>query len=294
MAMSDHRGHTHHIIDAHLAHAAQMHITRHTHDEFLATTASESELSPASGAHAAFQTSSIDALLRGSFAGDLTLDELIQHGDFGLGTVQGLDGELIVLDGACFQVTSDGVVRRPAGTLRTPFAVVCRFAPHVDESLSAFESLPSLSTAIDRVASAHANDIGPAPILAVRVDGWFDEIDLRSVPGQSEPYPPLSEVVDHQSEWQVIAEPGESIPGTLLGFRFPPEAQGIEVAGYHLHFLSEDRSIGGHVTGISLTSGRLRLDGATELHLEIPQGVEVAEADTSEETTRAIRAAEGG
>ena len=292
--MSDHRGHTHHIIDAHLAHAARMHVTRHTHDDFVASTGSSGDLATGFEAHAAFQTSSIDALLKGSFAGDLTLDELTAHGDFGLGTVQGLDGELIILDGVCFQVTSDGVVRMPAGSMRTPFAVVCRFAPHVDEPIDASGSLPSLISEIDRIASEHAQDLGPAPILAVRVDGSFSEIDLRSVPGQSEPYPPLSEVVDHQSEWQVIAEPGTSIEGTLLGFRFPPEAQGIEVAGYHLHFLSEDRSVGGHVTGISLLSGRLRLDGATELHLEIPEGVEVAEADTSEETAKAIRAAEGG
>lgn len=292
--MSDDRGHTHHIIDAHLAHAARMHIMRHTHDDFVGTPEGSGNPGITDGAHAAFQTSSIDALLRGSFAGDLTLDELRIHGDFGLGTVQGLDGELIILDGVCFQVTSDGVVRMPAGSMRTPFAVVCRFAPHVDDALGAFSSLPALSTEIDRIASEHARDIGPAPILAVRVDGMFNEIDLRSVPGQREPYPPLSEVVEHQSEWQVIAEPGSSIDGTLLGFRFPPEAQGIEVAGYHLHFLSKDRTVGGHVTGISLISGRLRLDGATELHLEIPDGVEVAEADTSEETARAIRSAEGG
>lgn len=290
--MSDHRGHSHHIVDKHLAHAAQMHIMRQSHDEFVADVSQANEHDP--GPQAAFQTSSIDALLRGAYAGDLTLDELLAHGDLGLGTVQGLDGELIILDGVCFQVTSDGVVRKPAGSMRTPFAVVAKFEPHVDEQISAFDSLPALSAEIDRIASSHEGDIGPAPILAIRVDGEFGEIHLRSVPGQIEPYPPLSAVVEHQSEWQVTAEPGESIRGTLLGFRFPPEAQGIEVAGYHLHFLSEDQTIGGHVTATSLISGRLRLDGSTELHLEIPDGVEVGEADTSEETSRAIRSAEGG
>ena len=284
--MSDHRGHHHHVVDEHLAHAARLHLVRLDHDGFV-------EESEASG-HAVHQASSIDALLRGAYDGDLTLDELVAQGDLGLGTVQALDGELIVLDGECFQVTADGEVRRPPGSMRTPFAVVCRFAPHVDEPLDARHSLPELSARIDAIAAEHAGDLGPAPILAVRIDGRFAEVDLRSVPRQAPPYPPLSEVVDHQSQWQAVAPDADGIPGTLIGFRFPPEAQGVVVAGYHLHFLSEDRRIGGHVTGADLIEGRLQLDGTTELHLEVPAGVEVAEADTSDATAAIIRRVEGG
>lgn len=284
--MSDHRGHHHHIVDEHLAHAARLHLVRLDHDGFVAETES--------AGHAVHQASSIDALLRGAYDGDLTLAELVAQGDLGLGTVQALDGELIVLDGECFQVTADGRVRRPDGTMRTPFAVVCRFTPHVDEPLAARHSLAELSSRIDAVAAEHADDLGPAPILAVRIDGRFAEVDLRSVPRQHPPYPPLSEVVNHQSEWRAVAPDPTGIAGSLIGFRFPPEAQGVEVAGYHLHFLSDDRTIGGHVTGADLIDGRLRLDATTELHLEVPAGVVVADADTSEATAAVIRRVEGG
>ena len=79
--------------------------------------------------HAIWQTSSIDALLDGAYEGDLTLAELTAHGDLGIGTVQQLDGELIIIDGECFRVAADGTVQRPDPATRTPFAVVCRFAP---------------------------------------------------------------------------------------------------------------------------------------------------------------------
>jgi acetolactate decarboxylase len=269
--MSDHRGHHHHVVDEHLVAAARLHLTRLDHDGFVAERES-------TGDHAVHQASSIDALLKGAYDGDLTLGELLEQGDLGLGTVQALDGELIVLDGECF----------------TPFAVVCRFEAHVDEPLDGRHGLASITARVDEVAAEHAGDLGPAPILAVRIDGRFAQVDLRSVPRQAPPYPPLSDVVDHQHSWQAVAPDASGIPGTLVGFRFPPEAQGVEVAGYHLHFLSDDRTIGGHVTGADLISGRLRLDGTTELHLEVPAGIVVEEADTSEATAAVIRKVEGG
>ncbi|MFM8973036.1 MAG: acetolactate decarboxylase, partial [Actinomycetota bacterium] len=124
--MSDHRGHRHHVVDEHLATAARLHLTRLDHDGFVAEV-------DGPGEHAVHQASSIDALLKGAYDGDLTLGELLEQGDLGLGTVQALDGELVVLDGVCYQVTADGVVRRPAPTMRTPFAVVCRFDPHRED-----------------------------------------------------------------------------------------------------------------------------------------------------------------
>lgn len=285
--MSDHRGHHHHIVDEHLAEAARLHLTRLDHDGFV----NESRVT---GERAVHQASSIDALLKGSYDGDLTLAELVRQGDLGLGTVQALDGELIVLDGECFQVTADGTVRRPDTSMRTPFAVVCAFEAHVDEELDGRHTLESITARVDEIAREHAGDLGPAPILAVRIDGRFAEVDLRSVPRQDPPYPPLSAVVEHQHAWRAIATDPGGIPGTLVGFRFPPEAQGVEVAGYHLHFLSDDRTIGGHVTGADLISGRLRLDGTTALHLEVPAGVVVEDADTSEATAAVIRQVEGG
>lgn len=233
--------------------------------------------------HVIWQTSSIDALLDGAYEGDLTLAELTDHGDLGIGTVQHLDGELVVIDGRCFRVASDGSVHEPPPTTRTPFAVVCQFAPGAPIDLTGPMDLADLTAAADTAAPAHE------PVVALRIDGSFGPLHLRSVPRQHPPYPSLSEVVSHQTEWKV-----DDAQGSIVGFRFPDYAQGIDVAGYHLHFISDDRTVGGHVIDATLHTGSLRVDGAHELHLEVPEGVLVGDADPSAEKAAAIRAVEGG
>ena len=88
--------------------------------------------------------------------------------------------------------------------------------------------------------------------------------------------------------------PWPSATGSIVGFRFPDYAQGIDVAGYHLHFISDDRTIGGHVIDATLQTGALLVDGAHELHLEVPAGIVIGDADTRPAKAAAIRAVEGG
>jgi acetolactate decarboxylase len=107
-----------------------------------------------------------------------------------------------------------------------------------------------------------------------------------SRPAQLPPYPPLTEVVAHQTTWTV-----DEVSGSIVGFRFPHEVQGIEVAGYHLHLLSDDRQVGGHLMGLTLLSGATWLDVGHELHVELPPGVEIPDRPGSDED---IRAVEGG
>ena len=263
------------VVDSRLASA--LHIQRMRRAEF--------DRDPATD-HVIWQTSSIDALLDGEYEGDLTFGELAAHGDFGIGTVQHLNGEMMAIDGEFFNVTASGAVNRVPPSERTPFAVVCHFAPGPPRHLQGPLSFGQLTAYLD----AHLGDFGHAddPVLALRVDGRFAALHLRSVPGQNTPYPPLAEVVAHQIEWAV-----PEATGSLIGFRFPDYAQGIDVAGYHLHFISDDRTIGGHVIDLTLIEGQARLDGSSDLHLEVPAGVQVNEADPSGLKGSVIRAVEG-
>jgi acetolactate decarboxylase len=227
------------------------------------------------------QTSSIDALLHGAYEGDVTFAELARHGDLGIGTVQHLDGEMIALDGEFLQVRADGSVHRIPPETATPFAVICRFEPGPPIELEG-TSFAALRELFDRTADDEL-------VQAVRIDGDFEQVALRSVPRQEPPYPPLSEVVAHQTAWQV-----HDVVGSIVGFRFPAVLQGIEVAGLHLHFVSDDRRVGGHVTDLSLRRGSLQLQDLAELHVEVPVGVAVAEADAGADLAESIRAVEGG
>jgi acetolactate decarboxylase len=212
--------------------------------------------------HEAWQVSSIQALLDGRY-----------------------DGELVVLDGRCFQVRADGTVLEPdPTTTRTPFAVVCRFAPGAPVRVDGPLGLPGLTAVLDDLAAPSGE-----PVVAVRVDGSFADVHLRSVPRQSPPYPPLSAVVEHQVTWSV-----PEVRGTVVGFRFPAALQGVEVPGYHLHLLSDDRTVGGHVVSLTVHDALARVDGAHDLHVEVPPGVDVLAVDGSAAGAEAIRRVEGG
>jgi acetolactate decarboxylase len=230
--------------------------------------------------HVAFQAGTLDSLLAGRYDGDATVGELLDHGDLGIGTTQGLGGELVVVDGRAFLVDGDGVVSAVGHEVRTPFAVVCRFAPAVE--VPARDHDPDrLRRRIEEVAR------DGRPVLAVRVDGRFADLRLRSVRAPGRPYPPLAEVTAHQSEWTV-----DAATGTLVGFRFPDDAAGLEVPGFHLHFLSTDHLVGGHVLAATLVDGTIAVDGADELHVELPDHVGLGVPGAADRA--AIRAVEGG
>lgn len=228
--------------------------------------------------HVAFQTSTINALMTGAFEGDMSIGQLLRHGDLGIGTIDRLDGEMVIVDGEAFVIDSEGIVRAVPDETRTPFAVVCRFSPSVDALLDGplpFEAL------VEHLDSTSEN----RSFSAFRVDGDFSDLRLRSVPGQSPPFPSLVEVTRQQTEWALT-----SATGALVGFRFPDRIAGVEVPGYHMHFLSDDRTQGGHVLEVTVERARVRIDGGDDLHVELPSGVELGTPGEADRV--AIRSAE--
>ncbi len=232
--------------------------------------------------HVLFQASTIGALLDGAFEGDLTFAELAERGDLGLGTLNGLDGEMIALDGAFLRADVDGVVTPIGPAVRTPFAVVTRFDPTVEGEIPAGLDHEAILAALDGLAPAGGST------FAVRLDGRFARVRARSVPRQEPPYRPLAEVVADQHVFEL-----DDVDGTMVGFRFPAFVEGIEVAGYHLHFVDRARRRGGHVLD-SRSGGplRARLDPAADLHVELPPAVDLADPDLAAATHAAIDAVE--
>ena len=220
--------------------------------------------------HTLFQTSTIDALLEGKYDGDVSFAELEKRGDLGLGTLDALDGEMIALGGNFYQVKADGRAYVIDKRQRTPFAVMTFFEPNLSRTLATPMDYETLVAYLDRLVS------GETSCYAVCVDGWFDYIKTRSVPRQRKPYPPLAEVVKHQPTLE-----SHDVLGSLVGFRFPRYAQGLNVAGYHFHFITADRSAGGHVLKFQLARGELRIDREADLQLELPSGVGLPVPDST-------------
>jgi acetolactate decarboxylase len=216
--------------------------------------------------HTLFQTSTIDALLDGNYDGDVSFAELAGRGDFGLGTLDALDGEMVSLDGTFYQIKSDGVAYLIEGRTRTPFAVVTFFEPNLSLTLDRTD-LAGLCARVDRIFDTSV-------CCAVRVDGHFEYVKTRSVPRQRRPYPPLVEVVKNQPVFDL-----HDVRGSLVGFRFPDYAQGLNVAGYHFHFITADRRTGGHVLQCRLTQGELQIDREADLRVELPPEVSLPVPD---------------
>ena len=210
--------------------------------------------------HVLFQASTIAALLEGAYEGDLTFSELAEHGDFGLGTLNGLDGEMIALGGRFYRAGIDGRASEVPGAARTPFAVVVPFEAAVEVETADLDAA-----------------LADFPVCALRLDARFEWVRARSVPLQQPPYRPLAEVAAEQSEFEF-----RDVRGSLVGFQFPDYASGVEVVGRHVHFISDDRTRGGHVLGFSAREGRLRIDPASDLHVELPTGVQLGEGHVDE------------
>ena len=205
-----------------------------------------------------YQVSPLSALMDGVYDGPTTLKKLASEGDLGLGTFNHLDGEMVLLDGQFYQVRSDGKVLRPSLSKGSPFASVTSFKPEISSKIKEPLDLADLTGRIDAML--------PSPNLfyAIRIDGRFDEVRTRSVPAQELPYRRLAEVARDQSEFEL-----GKVEGTVVGFRCPAWVGGLNVPGYHLHFLSKDRKTGGHLLRLRMLSGTIKIDQKSELNLSL-------------------------
>jgi acetolactate decarboxylase len=228
-----------------------------------------------------FQTSTINALMEGLYDGNLTVADLLKHGDLGIGTFEGLDGEMVVLDGRVYQVRSDGRVYQPAAEATTPFASVTFFRPRHTVVAKGPVDLAELEALLDAATS------GRSVPLAVRIEGEFRFVKTRSVPRQVKPYPPLVDVTARQPTFEM-----RDVKGVLVGFRFPEYITGINVPGWHLHFLTDDRQRGGHVLEIEGRNLRAEIGEPHQLWVSLPEGADFAGADIGRDRGAEIHRAE--
>ena len=231
-----------------------------------------------------FQTSTMGALLDGVYEGDVSIRELLRHGDFGVGTFNSLDGEMLVLGGVCYQLRADGSATIADFDEQTPFAAVTWF--HPDQTLQVSETCDraGLRTLID--ATLPSTNL----MVAVRVTGDFSIIRARTVTRQERPYRPFTEATEDQQEVTFA-----DVTGTLAGFRMPGYEQGISVAGYHSHFIDSDRQHGGHALDYRLVRGTVEFSVRSELHLSLQRTPQFLRANlTGADVDQQIRQTEGG
>jgi acetolactate decarboxylase len=219
-----------------------------------------------------FQTSTIDALLAAVYDGDTSFKTMKEYGDFGIGTFNGLDGEMIAIDGDIYQVRSDGIVYTVEDNAKTPFSAMTYF--DVDEEIIIDEPMSH------EELEEHLQEImlNKNIIYAFRIDGNFDYMKTRSVPKQTKPYPRLVEVAKNQPVFEF-----NDTKGTIIGFWLPEYIDGINVPGYHFHFITEDRTAGGHVLEFDIHDANVQIDHTYDFMLALPKSDEFSSVDLTED-----------
>ena len=191
-----------------------------------------------------FQISTLQALALGYSRAVVTVSELLKHGDIGLGTFEDVNGEMIVADGECWRATEDGTVWKAEPDMGVPFASVAKAGYSVD-----FEE-----------------DFGLNSMHIVRIDGEFDRVCARSESAYRSHHVDLKDILSKTQRDFMF----ENIAGTLVGIYYPDYMDGINAPGWHVHFLSEDRTKGGHVFDLEIARGRIRLAKINKIEIQLP------------------------
>lgn len=231
--------------------------------------------------HTLFQYSVLDALSNGLYDGDLSLGEVLKHGNIGLGTYQNLDGEMIILDGVIYRIGSDGIVTKPTSEGKSPFVAVTQF-----NATQTLKLTPNLSFT-DTVKALDGALPSKNYFYVLRLEGTFKAIKVRSVPRQEKPYPDLSVVVKKQSVFDF-----QDVEGTLIIVRTPEYFKDLNAPGYHFHFLSKDKTKGGHVLDFQLASGTVQIDKIDQFQAVFPQTDDFKNLDFNRLNKAATAAAE--
>jgi acetolactate decarboxylase len=230
--------------------------------------------------HTVFQVSTSGALVAGVYDREVSVQAILEHGNFGLGTFADLDGEMVILDGRVYQVQGSGRVSEAAADAGAPFAVVTAFEPEIKSSIGSIGNFGHLEEHCDRLR--RSSNI----FYAFRVDGHFRRVRTRAV-SPSEPGTRLADAAKAQSDFTF-----NDIAGTLVGLWSPGFSSTFSVAGYHFHFLSADRRHGGHLLDVEADALQVEVESLTDFHLALPESEAFLKADLSRNTADELAYAE--
>ncbi|MGN4157242.1 acetolactate decarboxylase [Staphylococcus auricularis] len=206
-----------------------------------------------------YQHGTLADLMAGMLQGTASINDILEHGDLGIGTLSGSDGEVIILDGKAYHANAAGDFRTLTGEELTPFATITPFKKDTQFEVETGQTSDTLQQAIlDKAKSKNL-------FLAVKVSGQFKDISVRMLPKQDPPYTRLKNSAEQQPEYTKT-----DMKGTIVGFYAPQLFHGIASGGFHLHFIDDDKTFGGHVLDFNIQSGTVELHHIETLEQHFP------------------------
>jgi acetolactate decarboxylase len=219
-----------------------------------------------------YQISTSTALVEGVHSGSVSSSVLLEHGDFGLGTFEELDGEMVILDGQIYQVTDK--VRHRMDDFLVPFASITHFRAKSPFEIDNIACLKGIELTCDQ------QRISDNLFYALRLDGSFETIHARAVHTVSQ-NTRLVDAAKTEREFHF-----ENIEGTLVGFWSPRYASSFSVPGYHFHFISKDRTKGGHVLDCRASKLEARIQVLSEYDIRLPESGSFLTINLTKDPTR--------
>ncbi len=210
-----------------------------------------------------YQVSTLQALLLGYSRAVISVSELLDHGDIGLGTFTDVDGEMIVLDGFCYRAMENGDVVAAEPDRGIPFSTVCTMNDSTPVEFLYTSNIEKLKTELNNIIDSH---FGLNSMHMARIDGEFEMIDARSESGYESVHVDLKTILGKTQK----AFKFEKTKGTLVCVYFPDYMDGINASGWHLHFISDDKKHGGHVFDIVMKSGKGQISKINSIELKLP------------------------
>ena len=211
-----------------------------------------------------YQISTLQALALGYTRPVVTVKELLEHGDIGLGTFEDVNGEMIVVDGQCFRATEDGTVWEAEPDMGVPFASVAKadFSPGFE-----VRDIPDIEKMKELLTLKIEEDFGLNSIHIARIDGYFHTIHARAGAPYRSQHITLKDILSKTQKDFCF----ESLYGTLVCVYYPDYMDGINASGWHMHFVSQDRSLGGHVFEVSMRSGECQVQKMDRIEIQLPK-----------------------
>ena len=248
------------------------------------TSKSKALCSPDRSRDVIYQVSLLQGLTNGDYYGSVAVGELKQHGDTGIGTFNRLNGELIMLDGEVYRAAGDGSIEVVSDDETIPFSVVTFMDADESKKLNEVPDFDALQNELNKLVQQR----GINRFYMIRIDGLFRKINVRSLRAQKEPYRRLMEVLAHDQTFFEY----ENIEGTMVGIYCPPYMSALNAVGWHLHFISDDKTKGGHVLDVNIADAVLTWDDTDGFEVRLPQNEMFAGFDLTIDQSEDIKKAE--
>lgn len=231
-----------------------------------------------------YQVALLQSLTQGYYDGIIKVSELKEHGDIGIGTFEGVNGEMIVLDGKVYQALGDGSVQEADNDETVPFSNVTFFDKDITSDISDIKNIDALKENLDKTV----NENGRNMFYFVKLNGTFDKMNVRSELKQKKPYKSLDKALaTDQREFNY-----KNVKGTVVALYCPDYMDGLNTPGWHFHFVSDDRKKGGHILELAFDNAKAEMDKTSGFEMKLSDNKTFQKLELAKDVSQAIKKVE--